>query len=62
MNHKIVDVLEVALKGVKDMSNVNVIVGAPIVLGDAYVVPISQVKCSFVGGGMDQKMGKYKGF
>lgn len=58
MNNQIIDLLNVSLTGIKDIANVNVVVGDPITLAEKLVVPVAKVKCSFASGGMDQKYHK----
>lgn len=56
--HQIKNLLEVSMTKVKEMLDVDVLIGEPLVMGYATVIPVSKVKCGFVSGGMDQKLTK----
>lgn len=42
------------MDSLKELTDVNIIVGDKIVYNNISVVPISKVKCGFVSGGIDQ--------
>lgn len=46
--------LQIAMDSLKELTDVNIIVGEKITFGNISVIPISKVKCSFVSGGIDQ--------
>lgn len=46
--------LQIAMDSLKELTDVNVIVGDIITYNNISVVPISKVKCGFVSGGIDQ--------
>ncbi len=54
-NHRPINqLLQIAMDSLKELTDVNIIVGEKITFGDISVIPISKVKCSFVSGGVDQ--------
>ena len=58
MENQINDIMKLSLDNIRNLIDVNVIVGKPIQLDNGIAIPISKVKCSFAGGGLDQK--KYR--
>ena len=58
MENQINEIMKLSLDNIRNLIDVNVIVGKPINLDSGIVIPISKVKCSFAGGGLDQK--KYR--
>ena len=46
--------LQIAMDSLKELTDVNVIVGDKITYNNISVIPISKVKCGFVSGGIDQ--------
>lgn len=46
--------LKIAMDSLKELIDVNIIVGEKITYNNLSVVPISKVKCGFVSGGIDQ--------
>jgi len=53
--HPISDLFKISLDCIKEMIDVNTIVGDAIVINEnVSVVPISKVKCAFATGGCDQ--------
>lgn len=46
--------LQIAMDSLKELIDVNVIVGDKITYNNISVIPISKVKCGFVSGGIDQ--------
>ncbi len=55
MEHPINDLLKVSLENIKDMIDVETIIGDPVVAGGKTIIPISKVKFGFASGGTDQK-------
>ncbi|MCK9536906.1 MAG: GerW family sporulation protein, partial [Bacilli bacterium] len=56
MEHPISELFKISLNCIKDMIDVNTIVGEAIVLNDKVsIIPISKVKCAFATGGCEQK-------
>lgn len=50
--HPIENMMDTTMKSIKDMVDVNTIVGDPVVMGDGtLVIPISKVSFGFVAGG-----------
>lgn len=57
MEHPIGDLMQTTLENIKDMVDVNTVVGEPIAAGNgATIIPISKVSFGFVSGG-----GEYDG-
>ena len=57
-NHQITELLKISMVSIKEIADVDMIVGSPMNLGEAVVIPISRVKYSFISGGLDQQMPK----
>ena len=57
-NHQIVELLKISMSSIKEIADVDMIVGSSTELGDAVVIPISKVKYSFISGGLDQQAPK----
>lgn len=58
-DHPISDLFKISLDSMKDIIDVDTIVGKRIDIGEnAFAIPISKVKCGFVTGGTDQVTGK----
>ena len=54
MEKKVQELLGVSMEKIKDMVDVNTVVGTPIVLADGItIIPVSKVSCGFAGGGSD---------
>ncbi len=51
--------LQIAMNSLKELTDVNIIVGDKITFDNISVVPISKVKCGFVSGGIDQLKKRY---
>lgn len=58
MENQINEIMKLSLDNMRNLIDVNVIVGKEIKTDKGIVIPISKVKCSFAGGGIDQK--KYR--
>lgn len=52
-NHPINDVISVTMDKVRQMVDVNTIVGTPIVAGDVTIIPVSKVSFGFGSGGSE---------
>lgn len=53
--HPITDLLKISMDNIKEMIDVNIIVGDTInVNQDTTIIPISKVKCTFLTGGTEQ--------
>lgn len=54
MNHPLPDMMGLSMAKIKDMVDVNTIIGDPIVTPeDVTIIPVSKVKVGFAGGGSD---------
>lgn len=58
MKQPVSELLKIAMNSLKELTDVNIIVGDKIDFGPVSVIPISKVKCGFVSGGVDQKKEK----
>jgi sporulation protein YtfJ len=56
--HPISELLRISMGNIKDMIDVNIIVGEPIEMRNASIIPVSKIRCGFVSGGTDQKLGR----
>lgn len=62
LEHPISDLFKISMDSIKDMIDVNTVIGdACKINDDVTVIPISKVKCSFITGGLDQKIDILKG-
>ena len=57
-NHQITELLKISMASIKEIADVDMIVGSPMQLGESKVIPISKVKYSFISGGLDQQAPK----
>ena len=57
-NHQITELLKISMSSIKEIADVDMIVGSSMNLGEAVVIPISKVKYSFISGGLDQQAPK----
>lgn len=55
MERPINEMLKIAMDSLKEITDVNIIVGDKITVGEMAVIPISKVKCGYISGGIDQK-------
>ena len=61
MEHPIGSLMDTTMEKIKEMIDVNTVVGKICKLNDEVsVIPISRVKCSFLTGGLDQKIESIK--
>ncbi len=59
MEHPICDLLKLSNESLKNLINVDTIVGKPVTLSEEIVViPISKIKCSFAAGGTEFEKNK----
>lgn len=58
MEHQISELMKISMNSIRDLVDVNIIIGDAIKTGVATIIPVSKVKCGFVSGGIDQKKGK----
>lgn len=59
MEHPICDLLKLSNDSLKNLINVDTIVGKPVTLSEEIVViPISKIKCSFAAGGTEFEKNK----
>lgn len=49
------DLLNDIMTKLKELNDVNIIVGEKIIYNNTCVIPIAKIKCGFVSGGVDQK-------
>lgn len=54
MENQVNEILSKSLNEMKNLIDVNIVVGKPMFLDDSLIVPISKVKCAFISGGMEQ--------
>ncbi len=55
MEHQISELMKISMSNIRELIDVNIVVGNPITSGDTIIIPVSKVKCGFVSGGVDQK-------
>ncbi|MDD2510657.1 MAG: GerW family sporulation protein [Syntrophomonas sp.] len=56
-NHPIESLMQTAMQSIKDMVDVNTVVGDPVETNDGTVIiPISQVACGFAAGGGEYEL------
>lgn len=54
MEGKVQNLLGVSMEKIKEMIDVNTVVGDPIVVsGDITLIPVSKISCGYAGGGSD---------
>lgn len=58
MEHQISELMKISMNSIRELVDVNIIIGDSIATGSATIIPVSKVKCGFVSGGIDQKRGK----
>ena len=51
--HPLGDMMDVSMQKIREMVDVNTIVGDPIVAGEVTLIPISKVTFGFTSGGLD---------
>ena len=60
MDHPISDLFQISLSSIREMIDVNTIVGESLKVNEnVAIIPISRVKCAFATGGCDQKNVRY---
>ncbi len=61
LEHPISDLFRISMDSIREMIDVNTVVGKICKLNEEVsVIPISRVKCSFLTGGLDQKLDTIK--
>ncbi|XMB85750.1 GerW family sporulation protein [Mycoplasmatota bacterium WC44] len=55
MEHPINNLLRISMENIKDMIDVNTIIGEPVKINDSLVIPISRLKFGFAAGGTEQR-------
>ena len=53
MNQKLPNMLEGTIQKIREMVDVNNVIGEPITVGDVSIIPVSKVSVGFGGGGSD---------
>ena len=53
MAKQVSELLGVTMDRIKEMVDVDTVIGTPITVGDVTLIPISKVTCGFAGGGTD---------
>ena len=53
MSQKLPNMLENTIAKIREMVDVNSVIGQPIVVGDTTIIPVSRVSVGFGGGGSD---------
>ncbi len=61
MSQNVPNMLESAIAKIREMVDVNAVVGQPIVAGDTTLIPITKVSIGFGGGGMDKNPSPFSG-
>lgn len=56
--HQISELLKISMASIKEIADVDMIIGDKIEFNDVMVIPISKVKYSFISGGLDQQAPK----
>ena len=57
MSNKFPNVMDTTLQKIREMVDVNSVIGEPIVAGDVTIIPVSKVSVGFGGGGSDSAKG-----
>lgn len=55
MEHQISELMKISMANIRELIDVNIVIGNPITHQDKIIIPVSKVKCGFVSGGIDQK-------
>lgn len=55
MEHQISELMKISMANIRELIDVNIVIGNPITSNDTIIIPVSKVKCGFVSGGIDQK-------
>ena len=53
MNHPLSDMMMSSMGKIRDMIDVNTVIGAPIAAGDVTLIPVSKLSFGFASGGSD---------
>lgn len=57
--HPISELLQISMAKIREMIDVNIVVGSPIEMNGSLIIPVSKVRCGFVSGGIDQKRQRF---
>lgn len=55
MEHQISELMKISMTNLRELIDVNIVIGNPITSNNTIIIPVSKVKCGFVSGGIDQK-------
>ncbi|XMB66900.1 GerW family sporulation protein [Mycoplasmatota bacterium zrk1] len=55
MEHPINNLLRISMENIKDMIDVNTIIGDPVTIDNQLIIPISKLKFGFAAGGTEQR-------
>ena len=53
MSQKLPNMLEGTIQKIREMVDINSVIGEPIVTGDVTIIPVSKVSMGFASGGVD---------
>ena len=53
MNHPLSDMMMSSMGKIRDMIDVNTVIGAPIAAGDVTIIPVTKVSIGYGAGGSD---------
>lgn len=59
MNHPLSDMLTSSMGKLRDMIDVNTIIGTPITAGDVTIIPVTKVSIGYAAGGSDYATKNY---
>lgn len=53
MNTQLNDIVKASIDDLKELIDVDIVVGKAITLDGSIIIPISKIKCAYISGGMD---------
>lgn len=59
MNHPLSDMLASSMGKLRDMIDVNTVIGSPIAAGDVTIIPVTKVSIGYAAGGSDYATKNY---
>lgn len=59
MNHPLSDMLTSSMGKLRDMIDVNTVIGSPIAAGDVTIIPVTKVSIGYAAGGSDYATKNY---
>lgn len=59
MNHPLSDMLASSMGKLRDMIDVNTVIGSPITAGDVTIIPVTKVSIGYAAGGSDYATKNY---